>query len=399
VNSDCFTTRPLDGDMEEDLREYSSVACESLLCADRERWQTYLDRIGRENIRAVYCGSRCAGGMAFYRMAHWFGGNEIACGGFSGVAINPADRGSGVCGAMLRSVLEELRSQRVPLASLYASTQRLYRSVGFEQAGLQSHYSIPISSIGSCDRSLPIHRFESPPMEKMQLVANTRAERTNGNLSRTDGLWQRILEPHDGLGTTTYLIGDVDSPDGFAIFKGGSLHSDVPQPLVSTDVAANTPEAIERLLSLVRDHRSMCDGFEWFGPPNDPLVFAADEQWVRLKHWMTWMLRIVDLPAALSQRGYCRSVEGTLHLDIVDELLRENSGRWRVHFSDGRATVEPGGDGRLRMNIQALAPLFSARYSAQQLIRLGIIESSRDQQTQLATAAMAGDAPWLPELF
>jgi predicted acetyltransferase len=51
------------------------------------------------------------------------------------------------------------------------------------------------------------------------------------------------------------------------------------------------------------------------------------------------------------------------------------------------------------MNIRALSPLFSAHLSAQQLIRLGVIESSQDQQTQLATTAFAGDAPWLPELF
>ncbi len=390
-----YTVRLIDGSLD----EYVSVAAESLLCADRKQWQTYVDRVGRENVRGVYDRSRFAGGMAFYRTAQWFGGQQIACAGFSGVAINPVDRGSGACAALLRSVLAELRSQRVPLAALYASTQRLYRSVGFEYAGTRSHYSIPISSITSADRTLPIHRFESPPIDKMNLVANTRAAQTNGNITRSDGLWQRLIDPHDAMGTFTYLLGDLDDPDGFAILKGGSREGGVPQPLVSTDVAANTPAAIQRLLTLVRDHRSMCDSFEWFGPPNDPLILVADEQWVKLKHWITWMLRIVDLPAAITQRGYCPSVEGTLDLQIEDELLPENSGRWQVHFAAGCASVEPGGDGHLRMNIRALAPLFSAFYSAGQLIRLGAIESSSDAQTDLATAAFAGDAPWLAELF
>ncbi len=390
-----YPVRKIDGPTD----DFVSIAGESLLCAEPKTWQAFIQRVGRENLRGVYDGDRLAGGMAFYRAAHWFGGREIQCGGFSAVAINAADRGSGACATLLRSVLEELHDEKAPLASLYASTQRLYRSVGFEHAGTQSHYSIPISSISSSDRSLPVHRFESPPLEKMNEVAKVRARRTNGNLSRTEGLWLRLLEPNDGRCTYTYLLGDLDAPEGFAIFKGATRDGGVPAPLVSTDVAANSPRAMHRLLALVRDHRSVCDSFEWFGPPNDPLIFLAEEQWVRLKGWMRWMLRIVDLPSALSQRGYSDSVSGTLQLEIEDVVLPGNAGRWQVRISGGRAEVDRGGSGALRMNIRALAPLFSAYYSAEQLCRMGWIESNDDQQLSLATAALAGDAPWLPELY
>ena len=313
--------------LDDPLDAFVSIAAESLNASDRAQWRKYVDRVGRENLRGVYDGSRLSGGMGFYRTAHWFGGHEIPCGGFSAVSISPADRGSGACAALLRSVLEELHREDVPLASLYASTQRLYRTVGFEHAGTRSQYSIPMSSIASSDRSLPVHRFESAPIDKLSIIANTRAARTNGNITRTDGLWQRVTDPYDG-GAVTYLLGDLAAPEGFAILKSGTRKGGVPQPLVSTDVAANTPAAKRRLLALVRDHRSMCDSFQWFGSPSDPLIFLADEQWVTLKYWMRWMLRIVDLPAALSARGYCSHVQGTLHLEIEDELLTGNDGRW-----------------------------------------------------------------------
>lgn len=395
MDSGRYSVKPI-GDS---LDEFVSISGESLLASSREHCWRSVDRVGRDNIRGVFDRSRLAGGMAFYRASQWFGGRAIASGCFSAVAINPADRGSGACAAMLRAVLRELYEGAMPLAALYASTQYLYRSVGFEHAGTQTRYSIPIASIASKDRSMPAHRMEAPPLKLLNRVTDERAKRTNGNLSRTAGLWDRLLAPHDAWGTTTYLFGDADRPEGFVILKKGTRDGGVPAALVSTDLAANTPAALHRLLALVRDHRSMCDSFQWYGPPNDRLIFLASEQWTTIQESMRWMLRIVEVQSALQSRGYNRGVDGTLHFDLQDDVLPENSGRWEMTIDSGRADVRRGGKGTLRMNIRALAPLFSAFYSADQLVRLGVIESADEAQIRLATAAFSGDPAWLPEIF
>ncbi len=194
----------------------------------------------------------------------------------------------------------ELHSEGLAIASLYASTQYLYRTVGFEQAGTQTNLSIPIASIHCNDRALQAHRFLSPPLGVLQRIAEARAEISNGNIQRTEGLWQRLLKPYDCSGTITYVIGDIDAAQGFAIFRSGARERSHPQPLISTDVVALTGAASRRLLTLVRDHRSMCDSFEWFGPPDDTLPLFANEQFVKVKAMMRWLLRIVSLPAALA---------------------------------------------------------------------------------------------------
>jgi predicted acetyltransferase len=387
------------GPIENPLEDYASIAGESLLCTGPGLWETYVDRVGRGNLRGVYDGARLAGGMAFYRTAQWFGGKEIPCAGISGVAINAADRGSGACATLMRGVLGELHREGIPLASLYASTQYLYRTFGFEHAGTQTQYEIPISSIHSSDRTVPIHRFDSPPIDRLHEVSLTRAIRGNGHLSRTHGLWQRQIDPAGGNGTVTYLIGDADAPEGFVILRTATRDGGVPQPLVSTDLVANTPASMHRLLTLIRDHRSMCDSFQWYGAPQDPLIFLADEQWVTVKSCMRWMLRIIDLPAAIERRGYDRSASGTLDLEIEDELQPENAGRWRVVIDSGTANIRRGGSGSLRMDIRALAPLYSSFYTADQLVRLGVIWSGDDGQLSLATRAFGGEPPWLTEVF
>lgn len=390
-----FDVRPIT----ESTEVYTSIAAESLLVNDPSTWQTYIDRIGPENLRGVYDGQRLAGGLAFYRMGQWFGGRELACAGVSGVAINAADRGSGACGQLLRSLLQELHAEGMPLASLYASAQRLYRSVGFEHAGTQTQYSLPIQSIGAGERSLTAHRFDAPPIDKLDQVARGRAEVTNGQVGRTEGLWQRILSPHGARGTVTYLIGDLDDPQGFAVFRTGGRDAGVPQPLISTDLAANTPAALHRLMTLVHDHRSMCDSLQWYGSPNDPIHFLAAEEWIKIGQFMRWMLRIVDLQAALNGRGYDPSAAGELHLEIDDPLLATNSGRWIVRVAEGKATVERGGKGSLAMNVRALAPLYSGLYSAGELVRHGAITATDEQQIALANRVFAGPAPWMVEIF
>ena len=46
------------------------------------------------------------------------------------------------------------------------------------------------------------------------------------------------------------------------------------------------------------------------------------------------MLRVVDVAAALSLRGYSPGVTGEVHFDVTaDEVLPENAGRWVLRVS------------------------------------------------------------------
>ncbi len=383
----------------ESLPEYSSIAAESLLVADPSTWKTYVDRVGIENFRGVFSGSRLVGGLCFYRMGQWFGGHQLDCAGYSGVAINSADRGRGACGQLLRQTLRENFEEGFPLAALYASTQQLYRSVGFEQAGVRTQYELPMSSIGPGCRDLDIHRFAEPPIDLLDRVASERARNSNGNPARTHGMWQRLIHPFDCHGTVTYLLGNLQSPEGYLIIRSATRAGGVPQALVSSDLAANTPAALERLMALIYDHRSMCDGFVWNGPPNDSFLLSADEQFAKVRDTMRWMLRILNVREALSQRGYPPDLRETLHLHIDDPLIEENRGAWTLSVDGGEGRVQRGGDGTIRIEVRALAPLFSGMYSASELALLGRLQSTSSTSIQAADRVFAGSPPWMVEIF
>ena len=401
-----YSVQPINGEIDDEFDQFSSIAAEGLLVADRTVWQQARQRVGNQNFRGVFDSKhQLAGGLGLYRMGHWFGGREVRCAGVTAVAISPVYRGSGACKALLTQTLRELFDDGTPIASLYPSTQRLYRSVGFEQAGSRLQYSMPLSGLDHVDRELEIERFESPPVDRLASVAADRGRATNGNVVRTSGLWDRLIQtPYGSAQTFTYLLGPADQPEGYAIFASGDRQAGVPQPLIATDLAANTPAAVRQLWTLIRDHRGIRDCVKWCGGPVDPLLFAVDEVFVSVESHLRWMLRIVNVATAIAARGYDESVETDFTIQIHDALLPENNGRWRIEISSGMATATRIGSDQAcqadaTMDIRALAPLYSSFFTASQLARAGVIEIHRPDQLSKIDRVFAGPSPWTPEIF
>ncbi|MCR9294476.1 MAG: GNAT family N-acetyltransferase [bacterium] len=393
-----WTIRSLTASHPDARRDYQSIAGESLHYYDDAIWDTYIQRVGAENIRCIWRNGKFAGGLAFYRTAQWYGQRQIGCAGFSGVGIDPAARGSGACRELLQQVLIELHQEKMPMASLYASTQRLYRRVGFEHSGYHFDYSLPMSSLAAepNTRSLPVSRQRDPSIDLLARMTEPRNRRTQGNLERTPGMWERILRPVIGT-TSTYIIGD--DPEGFITLLHGQRSAGHPQPLVAIDWVANTPCALQRMIALIVDHRSMCDRFQWSGGPQDPILLLADEQRLEIKQSLHTLNRIVCLPQALEQRGYPRQVAGRLQFYLEDELLPENTGYWTLEVDSGVGRVSRGGDGLIRTKIREFVPLFTSLFSCRQLSQLGKVECSDSEQIALADQIFSGAAPWTCEIF
>ncbi|MBI3925782.1 MAG: GNAT family N-acetyltransferase [Armatimonadetes bacterium] len=136
----------------------------------------------------------------------------------------------------------------------------------------------------------------------------------------------------------------------------------------------------------------------WYGGPVSPLLLLLKEQPRSLKLMDQWMLRLVHLESAFSERGYPAGVEAELHLALEDPILPENAGNWILEVSGSRGRVRPGGKGELRLDVGALAALYSGYLSPDQLAAAGRLEGS--EPSKAAAARMfAGTPPWLADFF
>jgi predicted acetyltransferase len=108
------------------------------------------------------------------------------------------------------------------------------------------------------------------------------------------------------------------------------------------------------------------------------------------------MLRLVDVPAALSGRGY-PPVSVSFDLTVEDGLFPANRGPWRVSVSEGSASVESGSSSdSAAISIGTLSSLYSGFLSAWDAAALGLIEPS---MAPVLSSVFGGPAPWMYEFF
>ena len=367
------------------------ILCQSFRLPN-DYWESYARRIGRGNFRILRRADRVIDGLAIYRMGQWFGGKCLNEAGIAAVGIAPEDRSAGAAAHLMTKTLAELYEQGVTLSALYPSTQRLYRRVGYEQAGSRYQYQLPLTSIGIQERSAPLHRIENVDHTLYHEVARARAKATNGNLERNTGMWERIVTyPYGDKAVYRYLIGQPDRPEGYLF-----LYQDAEGPgrhqLCVRDMVALSPAAALSLWTFFSDHRSIADRVLWGGPAVEPLLMLPKELDVQVVAHERWMLRLVDVRKAFCERGYPEGIEGEIHFEVEDDVLAQNCGKFVLSVADGVGEVRDGGRGDLKAHVRGISPLFSGFSSPTQLRDTGRVEVD-DRTVAAATSIFAGSPP------
>ena len=105
--------------------------------------------------------------------------------------------------------------------------------------------------------------------------------------------------------------------------------------------------------------------------------------------------RLVDVGAALSGRSYAADDE--LVLDVADEFLPENAGRWRLAGGEASRT---DADADLALNVTELGSVYLGGFTFAELERAGLVQELKDGAIERADAVFRTDVrPWCPEIF
>ncbi len=360
----------------------------------------WVDDEGPDTFRMVTRDGELVGGMTWQRFGMWVGGRSVPCGGPRAVAIRPDARAGGVAQEMMRRNLVEHRELGFPLSALYPATHKVYRRAGYELAGGRITWKLKIDRVSITDRELTARPGTDADRPAMEALWNAFAARGSGQLDKHEWLWRRVLRTWDRKETRDVWIFEGDAgPEGYAVteVKGSWESSDGPSLRV-VDRAWTTGRAARRLLTLLVDHRSVIERASFTGPAGDPLLHAMPDRCYGEAHTQPWMLRIVDVPKALTARGWGPGRSGRLELRVADDVLPENDGRWTLEVGDGRALVAPGGSGALELDVRGLAALYTGFQSAEELAAAGLATGS-ERDLAVASSLFAGPAPWMNDAF
>ncbi|MEM7593439.1 MAG: GNAT family N-acetyltransferase [Cyanobacteria bacterium P01_A01_bin.83] len=377
----------------QELEQFGEIDCQCFAYPLSE-WQPYLNRIGRENFRVIADQGRVIGGLAIYNMGQWFDSKTVSMAGIAAVGVAPEYRGQGVANQLLKQTIQELYSKQIPISVLYPATQIPYRKVGYEQGGSSCRWKLPTANIELKERTLAMNLIEDRDSKRhiFEDIYRQQARLNNGNLDRNEAIWQTVLELPEKGKLYAYLIGSPTKPEGYVIFTQEQERISI------RDWALLTAAAAKRVWTFLGDHRSQIKEVTWWGSPVNHFLLLLPEQSGIVEKQSNWMLRIIDLPIALTQRGYPPELSAQLHLEIKDDLLPANNGKFCLRVFQGKGEIERGGNGDFQLNICHFASLYAGFLNPIQLKQLNYLQAT---PAALATASLLflSGRPWMPDFF
>lgn len=388
-----FTFATLDPDRE--MEAVSSLLAWSFAFPP-ERARGWLESQGLEHTRVLRTGKATVAALLEIPMGQFFGGWSVPTVGIAGVGVAPEHRGTGAGQALMRATVHELHQRSVALSTLYPSTQKLYRESGWEVAGGRYEIRIAPSLIRVRETAGKLRPMEPADRPAVERLFRASAIHVNGELDRAPYIWGRVLEPRDKH-ARGFVVEDGGKLEGYAVL----FEEDGEAPyhaLVATDLRAVTRRGALRLLSLLADHKTLARTVTWRGGPTHPCLHLLPERGYEVRLRDPWMVRICHVGRALGARGYPPGMRAQLHLDVKDDAVPKNGGRWVLDVSDGIGRAERGGRGRLKLDVRALAALYTGHLQAETLAIAGKLSGSA-RELAAASAVFAGPVPSMTDMF
>ncbi|MGH3759866.1 GNAT family N-acetyltransferase [Actinophytocola sp.] len=318
-------------------------------------------------------GDQPVGCLKVREYAQFFGGNAVPMGGVAGVAVDPHARGHGVATALLDAALPVMRERGQVISALYPSVPPLYRARGWEQAGNYERVTLAPELFALLEKPASRLRLKRAGADDLPALRDAYLEfasTVDGMLDRSTAAFQldRLLEVD--------VVEIASGPDGSV---RGYLTADRPEgdKLITYDLVALDGEtALGLLANLAR----------WTGIMREISLRIVDPAWWQLLmtlpvlHDVTnhpWMLRVVDLPAAVAARGWPAAAQlapFAVDVEVADEHAPWQAGRHRLVVDGGKVTCEPGGTGAVRLAARALGPWYAGSADSAMLRRAGLLE-------------------------
>jgi predicted acetyltransferase len=344
---------------------------------------------------------RIVAALTHLRLGQWWGGRAVPMGGIAGVNVAPEARGRGLARLLLREAFAEMRAEGVPVSALYPTTGTLYRSVGYGWAGEWTLTDVPLSILPQRgDPALTLEPVPPDPGPEARAVHDTVAAGRPGWLRRDDWAWSWLDLVHRRAGRPrfAYEARRDGRVVGFVSYRAAEAERAGFLVEVEELFAADGGAAAS-LLALLGGNTTMADDLRTRLPMSLLLPHLAHPQRTRRFRDWWWMLRLVDLPAAVAARGWPPDVDVRVPLSVVDPDHGHQEGPWVLVVAGGEGRLERGGAGTVSVHVADLAALYAGALDPATMAASGLLIGAGDAEVAALAAATAGPSPSLQDFF
>jgi predicted acetyltransferase len=346
-------------------------------------------------------------------------GDTAAVAGVTAVTTAPSHRRRGILTSLMHRQLADIRERGESVAALFASEAGIYGRFGYGSAASELNLTIRRGEGRLLTRATapgPQRLRAAEPRDataELAKVYESVLPERPGMIARDDRWWDRKLwDPEhrrSGSGPLRCVIAEDDSgPCGYALFSARPTWSDDGIPggvLQVRELMATDPAAYAAVWNDLLNRDLVSEVRAQARPADEPLLYLlADRRRARPRLLDALWVRLVSVPQALAGRRYSCPVD--VVIEVVDDLLAENAGRWRLRATgraaEGeRATCErTSAAADVTLPVQALGAAYMGGTTLGTLAAAGLAAQARPGAiAALSTALSWEPAPWSPTTF
>ena len=325
----------------------------------------------------------------------------------------------------MRRQLADVHERGEPLAILWASESVIYPRYGYGRASWDLGFTVrrgegtltQAAAASARDSGVRL-RLADPQsvLPELAKVYDGLLPSRPGFFARSDAWWRRLVydapEHRGGSGPLRCVLAEDDSgPRGYALYSAKDTWDDfLPDNVLSVRELMAADHAAAGALWTDLLTRDLTTEFRsGMRPVDDPLQFQlADPRRTRTRLTDNLWVRLVDVPRALAGRRYSSPVD--VVIEVRDEILPSNAGRWRLTATGGAdaahgwgltATCGPAtGTADLALDVRELGAAYLGGTPLATLAGAGLVTELRPGAVrQLSTAMSWQPAPWCPMVF
>jgi predicted acetyltransferase len=286
----------------------------------------------------AFDGDRLVGTALYHDMRQWWYGRPVPMAGVAGVKVAPEYRGQGAGRALMTALTDLMTERGYPLAVLFPATMTIYRSLGWEIAGHLHEAVLPSRALGALPRAdVKAAGIRRPgpddAAEVLEVIGRAHAgARDCGPVSWDETTMRRWL-------TRPGTYADRDryaylAQDGFLAYHWRHGHDEI----FVDRLVATTAAATAALWAVAASNSSVAETVRALVGPSDPLWWMLREQDANIAERQSWMLRLLDAPAAIAARGF-PATDIAVPLQLTDDLRPANTGRWELTVRAGTGSL------------------------------------------------------------
>lgn len=274
-----------------------------------------------------------------------YDGNEVSLGGIGGVATLPQYRHNGVIRSAMQFALQDMYEKGQTFSYLYPFSTQYYRKFGFEPGSVLQEWTIPLKDLPQQKMNGTVEQI-FPGDSTKELLDIYEKFYQEYNLSSIRNVYSEELERENLLKQKRYVFlyrNEQGKATGFFIMnkeqsEKGIMMQCVPSFRNYNDFLFLDSDAISGMFSFIKQAFGAYYDFLKIALPDNVCIssLVGENNTAECRLFHEGMVRVVNVENALSLCK-CKG-SGSVCIEIQDNMISKNHGRWKVCFEERTQT-------------------------------------------------------------